>query len=245
MLAGCESETPLAPTEPPVVTVSQPLPKDITDYDQYTGRVEAAETVEVRARVRGEVMKVGFKDGALVQEGELLFELDPRTYKADLDVAVAKKANATANLKLAESEYERTYGLYEQKAASARDVEVWGAKKGIGLAEVSQAEAEIDRAKLDVRFTQIKAPITGRIGRAQVTKGNLVNAGGGDMLLTTIVSIDPMYVYFDVDERSLALYRERRAKEVGEGDKDKPPVIPVFLGLVTDGDNFPREGVID
>src|SRR5438132_7846055 len=99
MLAGCGDATPeLAPSEPPVVTVSQPLPKDITDYDQYTGRVEAAETVEVRARVRGEVMKVGFKDGTLVQEGELLFELDPRTYKADLDVAVAKKANATANL---------------------------------------------------------------------------------------------------------------------------------------------------
>src|SRR5438874_9465742 len=101
MLAGCASETALAPTEPPVVTISQPLEKEITDYDQYTGRIEAAETVEVRARVRGEVISVGFKDGAVVEEGHVLFELDPRTYKAELDIAVAKKASAAANLKLA------------------------------------------------------------------------------------------------------------------------------------------------
>src|SRR5206468_9205416 len=114
-----------------------------------------------------------------------------------------------------------------------------------GLAEVSQAKAEIERAKLDVTFSTISAPITGKIGRPLVTKGNLINAGGGDTLLTTIVSIDPIYVYFDVDERSLELFRARRAKELGAQDKDKLPVIPVFLGLVGDGDRFPREGLIN
>jgi membrane fusion protein, multidrug efflux system len=246
LLAGCGSGTSLVESEPPVVTVSQPLErKEIVDYDQYTGRIEAAETVEVRARVRGELIEIRFKDGALVHAGDPLFDLDARTYKAAVDVAVAKKANAEASLKLAESEYQRNLRLSATVAASASDVEAWLAKKGIALAEVQQAGADIDRAKLDVEFTQIKAPITGRISRSLVTKGNLINAGGGDTLLTTIVSVDPIYVYFDVDERSLVLYRERRAKEVSNDDKDKPPVIPVFLGLVADGDRFPREGVLD
>lgn len=242
--SGCAADTSLAPTEPPVVTVAQPLSRSIIDYDQYTGRVEAAQTVEVRARVRGELNKIDFNDGDLVKEGELLFELDPRTYQAALDVANAKKAVAEANKKLANTEYEREYALYVKRSTSARDVEIWAAKKGIALGEVSAAQAEIDRAKLDLEFAKIKAPITGRISRALVTKGNLVNAGGGDTLLTTIVSVDPMYVYFDVDERSLELYKQRRAKELGEKAKEKP-VIPIFMGLVTDGQRFPREGTID
>src|SRR5205823_8875587 len=119
------------------------------------------------------------------------------------------------------------------------------ARRGMALAEKKQAEAEVERARLNVEFCQIRAPITGRISKAQVTKGNLINSGGGDTLLTTIVSIEPIYVYFDVDERSLELYRQRRAKEVGKDAAGKPPVIPVYLGLVADGERFPREGVID
>ena len=245
VVAGCDTAPPLAQSEPPVVTVSQPIEKEITDYDQYTGRVEAAETVEVRSRVRGELIGINFKDGAVVEEGQLLFDIDPRQYQATLDAAEAKKAAAQANLKLAETEYARNYELYRTNAASARDVEMWTAKKGLSRAEISLADADIDRAKLDLEFCKIKAPIAGRISRAQVTKGNLINSGGGETLLTTIVSIDPTFVYFDVDERSLGLYRERRAKEVGDTAKDKPPVIPVYLGLVTDGDRFPREGTID
>src|SRR5262245_682812 len=252
MLAGCGSATPeLAPSEPPVVSDSQPLEKEITEYDHYTGRMEAAETVEVRAQVRGELTGIFFKDGVLVTKNQPLFQIDPRTYDAALDVAKAKKANAEANLKLADSEYKRTYDLYRNNAAPARDVEVWAAKKGIALAEVGQAQAEIQRAQLDVDFTKISAPITGKISRPLVTKGNLVNTGGGDTLLTTIVSVDPIYVYFDVDERSLDLYRERRSRRLGakdktrDKDKDKQPVIPVFLGLVADGNRYPREGTID
>jgi RND family efflux transporter MFP subunit len=246
LVAGCDTgEPPLAQSEPPVVTVSQPIEKEITDYDQYTGRIEAAETVDVRARVRGELVGIHFKDGAIVKEGQLLFEIDPRPYKAALDGAKAKKANAEASLDMAKTEYDRTLELVNRKAASARDLSSWLAKRGEAIASVSLSEADIDRANLDMEWTKIKAPITGRISRTQVTKGNLVNVSGSETLLTTIVSVDPVYVYFDVDERSLQLYRERRAKEVGEADKDKPPVIPVFMGLITDKDQFPREGVID
>jgi RND family efflux transporter MFP subunit len=246
LLAGCGEETPaLAPSEPPVVTVSQPLEKEITDYDQYTGRIEAVETVEVRARVRGELKKIHFEDGALVKAGDPLFDLDPRTYKASLNVALAKKANAEAQLKLAEAEVDRTRTLYATKAAAASELESWIAKKGVALAEVRQTEAEIDRAQFDVEFTQIKAPISGKISRPLVTTGNLVNAGGGDTLLTTIVSVHPIYVYFDVDELALKKYRERRAKEVGASAKDKDPVIPVSLGLIGDEGRFSRQGTID
>jgi membrane fusion protein, multidrug efflux system len=245
LLAGCGDDTPaLAPSEAPVVTVSQPLEKEITDYDQYTGRIEAAETVEVRARVRGELTKIHFKDGALVKAGDPLFDLDPRTYKAALDVALAKKANAEAQLKLAEAEVDRTRTLYATKSAAASELESWIAKKGVALAEVRQTEAEIDRAQLDVEFTRIKAPIAGKISRPLVTTGNLVNAGGADTLLTTIVSVDPIYVYFDVDELALKKYRERRAKEVGTNPKDVP-AIPVSLGLIGDEGRFSRQGTID
>jgi RND family efflux transporter MFP subunit len=242
LLGGCDSGTPLAETEPPVVTVSQPLGREVIDYLPFTGRIEAAETVEVRAQVRGELIKIHFNDGALVHAGDLLFELDARLYQAALDVAEAKKRNAEASQKLANTEYERNVALQATNAASARDVEAWLSRKNIALAEISQANAEINRAKLDVEFTKIKAPITGRISRALVTKGNIVNFGGGDTLLTTIVSVDPIYAYFDVDEKTLKDYRERRqAKEVGAGAE----VIPVFLGLIGEGDRFSRKGEID
>jgi RND family efflux transporter MFP subunit len=245
VLAGCQSGEQLAEGEPPVVSVSKPLEKEITDFDVYTGQVAATETVEVRARVRGELTAIHFQDGAIVHKGDVLFEIDRRTYQAVLEGAEARKEAAKANFKLAETEYQRNYELYtNNNAAAARDVEMWQAKKGIAFADTKLAQADIDRAKLDVEFTTIKAPITGRIGKAQVTEGNLINSGGGDMLMTTIVSIDPMYVYFDVDERALIMYRERRAKEAG-ADASKPPVIPVYLGLVTDGDDFPRKGLMD
>lgn len=245
MLSGCEADTSLVKTEPPVVTVSQPIEKDITDFDQYTGRLEAAESVEVRARVRGELTVIHFTDGAMVKAGTLLYEIDPRLYKAALNAAKARKANAEASLGLAKAEYERTYRLYQQNAASAKEVEVWVAKKGIALADMSLADAEIDRAKLDLEFCTIKAPITGKISRSLVTKGNLINSGGGDTLLTTINSVDPMYVYFDVDELALKLFRERRKKELGTSQASQESAIPLFMGLIADGDRFPHKGLLN
>src|SRR5262249_10980091 len=151
-----------------------------------------------------------------------LFNIDPRPYQATLDLAKAKKDNATAGFNLAEAEYKRIAALFKKDAASAREMDIWVAKKATALAEIGQADAEIDQAKLDLEFADIKAPITGRISRTQVTKGNLVEKGGGGTMLTTLVSVDPMYVYFDVDEAKLQLYRERRAE--ADADKGKPPV---------------------
>src|SRR5262249_43256889 len=142
--AGCGPDAPsVEQGGPPVVTVSQPLEREITDYDVYTGQLEAAEMVEVRARVRGELVGIHFKDGAIVKEGEPLYDIDPRTYKSALDAAVARKEIAKASLGLAESEYLRNEDLARSKAASQRDVAVWLAKKGVAVGEVSAAEAEI------------------------------------------------------------------------------------------------------
>ena len=136
-----------------MLTISQPIEKEITDYDVYTGRIEAAETVEVRARVRGELTAIHFKDGALVKAKDPLFDIDIRPYKAAMDVALATKATAEANLKLAESEYSRTQSLYATNATSVREVEVWLAKKGIAIAEVGKAQAEVERAKRSILWT--------------------------------------------------------------------------------------------
>ncbi len=182
----------------------------------------------------------------MVKAGELLFEIDPRPYKASLDAAQARKANAQANLKLATTEYERNYALFQRNAASAKDLEMWIAKKGSAVADISLTEAEIDRAKLDLEFSSIRAAITGRISRTQVTKGNLINTGGGDMLLTTIVAVEPMYVYFDVNERRCRnIKRWCAAARTGAPGAPKGTLaIPVEMGLVADT-GFPHKGIVD
>ena len=257
---GCGSTTPpVAETPPPPVSVSQPLVRDVIDHDDYEGRIAAAKEVEVRARVRGHLKTVNFQDGQMVKEGELLYEIDPRPYEASLDAAKAQKASADANLELAKVEYARTESLVKSKAVSETELQVWKAKEGTAAAEVQRALAAIEQAKLDVDFAKVVAPITGKISRTQVTVGNLVNAGGGETLLTTIVSVDPMYVYFDVDERALLRYRQhfRRGMEGGvEGGVDggkkesgaQPSVkdlkIPVSVALEGE-ENYPHQGVID
>ncbi len=242
-LVGCDRTPTIAPSPPPVVTVSKPLEKSITDYDVYTGRLEAAETVDVRAQVKGELIDFHFKEGDMVYaektligskvgketyaEKSLLFTIDPNVYQANLEVSEAKKLAAEANYKFANAEYERSKGLAAQSAASAREVETWLAKKLMATAEIKQSEAEIKRTKLDVGYTKIYAPITGRIGKSQVSKGNLVNTSGGDTLLATIVAVDPISVFFDVDEAALETYRERRARELGDEAKS-PAEIPLY-----------------
>ncbi len=243
--AGCQKPGSYPrPTEPPVVTLSQPLLKSLVDYDQYTGRTEAVKTVEVRARVRGELIKVNFQDGDIVKAGDLLFEIDPRTYEADLKAAEGQKASAQSSLQLAEAEYERTLKLIPTKSASQTDLEVWKAKRGIALADITRAEASIRQAQLNLEFAKIKAPIDGHISRPLITEGNLVNTGGGDTLLTTIVTIDPMYVYFDVDERALLRYQGHH-RDQKERKTIKEAKVPVFLALAIHDNDFPYQGILD
>jgi membrane fusion protein, multidrug efflux system len=247
-LTGCGPGTPpVAETPPPVVTVSQPIEQEITDYAQFTGRTEAVQTQEVRARVRGELLKVHFEDGAIVKAGAPLFDIDPRPYKAALAAAESMKANAQASYRQAATEYERTRRLARSAAASASELEMWKGKQGIAAAEIKHAEAEIEKANLDLTYTKITAGITGRISRPLVTQGNMVNAGGGETLLTTIVTVDPMYVEFDVDQGTLLRFQEM-AREQGltrtpeEGLKQAK--VRFSMGL-DDQDQFPYQGVLD
>jgi membrane fusion protein, multidrug efflux system len=245
---GCGPMTPpVAKTPPPPVTVSQPVARDVIEQDDYEGRIAAAEEVEVRARVRGHLMKVNFQDGQIVKEDELLYEIDPRPYKASLDAAEAQKASAQASLELAKTEYARTASLVRSNAVSQTELQVWKAKQGTAEAELQKALAAIAQAKLDLDFTKVLAPITGKVSRTQLTVGNLVNAGGGETLLTTIVSVEPMYVYFDVDERALLRYRRTFRKGPSEGGSEssvKELKIPVRVALEGE-EGYPHQGVID
>ncbi len=249
LIPGCESSAPaVAGTPPPPVTVSQPVAREVIDYDDYEGRIGAVESVEVRARVRGHLVKVNFQDGQMVKPGELLFEIDPRPYQAELDAAQAQVAGAEAALTLATKEYQRAASLLRSNAASREEVDVWVGKQAVAKAEKLKAEAAVERAKLDMDFTKVTAPIGGKISRTQVTVGNLINASGGETLLTTIVTVNPMYVYFDVPERALLRYRRDYSKAIaGPGGAPVPLKelkVPVEVGL-EDEQGYPQRGVLD
>jgi RND family efflux transporter MFP subunit len=248
MVSGCTAEPPLAETPPPPVSVSQPLVQEVTDYDDYEGRIAAAELVEVRARVRGHLIKINFEDGQIVKKGDLLFEIDPRPYQAALDGAQAQLASANASLELATKEYNRAVSLARSNAASREEVDVWTGKQAVARAERLKAEAAVEEDRLNLDFTKVDAPITGKASRAQVTVGNLVNPGANETLLTTIVSVDPMYVYFDVDERAMLHYRKNVRKDKPDSGGALPPIkdlkIPVQVAL--EGETgYPHRGLID
>src|SRR5262249_5064690 len=232
-------------TPPPAVTVSQPVARDVIDYDEYEGRIAAIPTVEVRARVRGHLVKIHFQDGQIVKEKDLLFEIDPRTNEAELEGANALKAAADAGVKLWQGTEGRDSRLVGSGAVSRQEYDVTVGKLGVSQGDVRKAEAEVARAKLNLDFTKIHAPITGKISRAQVDVGNLVNAGGGDTLLTTITSVDPIYVYFNVDERALLRYRRAftKGKEKPEGHL-RDLKIPVEVALEGE-EGYPHKGLLD
>jgi multidrug efflux system membrane fusion protein len=247
VLCGCNTSPPVAETPPPPVTVSQPLVREVVDYDDYEGRIAAVESVEVRARVRGHLVKVNFEAGQMVKAGDLLFEIDPKPYQVTLEGSEAIKTAADAALKYARAEYDRVRALGSKGASSREEVEVWAAKQVVAQGEVAKAQAAVDQAKLDLGFTRVTSPIAGKISRPLVTVGNLVNAGGGETLLTTIASVEPMYVYFDVDERALLRYRQHfhgRPNEGGAEPSVKDLKIPLNVALEGE-ESYPRKGVID
>lgn len=245
---GCKPPPPaVVQTPPPPVTVSLPIVKEVVNHDEFEGRLAAMKRVEVRARVTGHLIKIHFEDGQLVKEGDLLFEIDDRVYKASLDAAEADLASAKASLKLAKVELERYTGLLAKGATTREDFDLREAKEATSQADLLKAEASVERAQLDMDFTRVTAPLGGKLSRTQVDVGNLVNAGGSETLLTTIVSIDPIYAYFTVDERSLLQYRRNRAKQRKEGE-DPPSVkelkIPIIVAL--EGETvFDHTGFID
>jgi RND family efflux transporter MFP subunit len=182
------------------VVVTTPITDDVTDYQDFTGRMDAIKTVDVRPRVSGYVMEAPFKEGDVVTAGQLLFQIDPRTYQADLEVAKANLKQAEADRRLQTKNADRVRQLIGNGSVSKEEYDQAVANRDKAIATVGSMEAALDRAKLYLGFTRVTAPLDGRISRRQVDPGNLVNAD--QTILTTIVTEDPMYAYFDVDERT-------------------------------------------
>jgi RND family efflux transporter MFP subunit len=244
-IVGCTSSPDGAPASVPVsVPVSYAVEREATDYKDFTARIAAVDAVEVRAHVWGYLDKVNFKEGALVKKGDVLFELDPRPYQALLDQAKAKVAQDEAQLSFDEAEYQRNVKLIASAAVSRSDLEKSAAARDVDLANIAADKALVASRELDLQYTKVTAPVSGRVSRYIVTVGNLIQSGdqGGGTLLTTIVSVDPMYAYFDVDEQTIqrvqGLFREGTIMSVDEA------AWPVSLGVTTES-GFPHQGTIN
>jgi RND family efflux transporter MFP subunit len=239
---ACRRPEPVA-APPPKVTVSTPIVRDVIEWDEYTGRLESTESVEVRARVNGYLQSIHFKDGAIVKQGDLLFVIDPRPYQAEVDRVTAELQLAQARLELAKSDYARAQKLLQFRAISQEEADTRAATERQVQQSVEAARAAVKAAKLNFEFTRVTAPISGRISRRLVTEGNLINGGTAEStLLTTIVSMDPIYVYFEADERSYLKYA--RLSRNGKRPSSRQARNPVYLALA-DEKGFPRKGYID
>ncbi len=240
---ACSKKTEAPPPAPPKVTVAHPETRTLVDEDNYNGWLEAAENVDLRSRVRGHIAKIGFTDGQIVKKGDLLFQLDPRPFEAEVGRARDELRVVEAQKVAADRDYERMKQLVGEGAVSKTEADKSEARALSLAAQVEAARQEITRKELDVEYARITAPIGGRVSRAQLTVGNLVSAGGNDPVLTTIVSIDPIFLYFNIDERSLQRYmktnQERARQKTGA-----PPKFPFNFGLDSD-DGFPNKGVLD
>jgi RND family efflux transporter MFP subunit len=207
-----------------------PRPQELTNAVEFNGWMQPDKIQEVRSRVRGHIKKVNFIDGQIVKKGDLLFVIDPRPFQASLDAAKAQVKAAEAELELATSETARVRPLVRTGAATAQELDVWVAKQHVAAAAKDKAQTGVEQANLDIEYANITADIGGRISRAELTEGNLVNAGGSDPLLTTIVSTDPIRIYFNVDERSL----QRYARSVNATGKNVTEVLAALKAAQVD-----------
>ncbi|HEY7118798.1 MAG TPA: efflux RND transporter periplasmic adaptor subunit [Tepidisphaeraceae bacterium] len=244
LLFGCERPTARTEPPPPKVSVQQPQVRQLVDYDQYHGWLDATATVEVRARVRGHIDKVDFTDGQIVQANQVLFELDDRPFKSQAQAANEQQRIYVAQLARAKSEEVRLKEMHTRGVAADTEVEKAVATTQSLEAQIDAQKQEIRLRELDVEYAKVTAPIAGRVSRAMLTPGNLVNAGGTDPVLTTIVAIDPIDLYFYVDERSMQRYQKEKSADHPRAQGVKELQIPVQFALESD-QGFPRTGVID
>ncbi|HUR94087.1 MAG TPA: efflux RND transporter periplasmic adaptor subunit [Gemmatimonadales bacterium] len=241
-ILGCAAKPP-APPPPPAVTVAPVLERDIAEWDEFSGRLEAVDQVEIRPRVSGYIRRVTFAEGREVRKGEVLFEIDPRPYQADLERAQAQLEQARTAADLAAREVGRAEKLVSVQAISREEFDTRTSAQANGAAAVRAAEAAVATARLNLGWTQVRSPIAGRVSRAEVTEGNLVQAGPPDAtLLTTVVSLDSVYLYFDSDEQTYLRYAGRAAAAGDRGWHNAR--FPVYLGLA-DETGFPHEGRLD
>jgi RND family efflux transporter MFP subunit len=241
-LAACAADAP-APPPPPEVTIAEVRTDELADWDEYQGEFQAVDAVEVRPRVSGYLIKVGFTEGKEVRKGDVLFEIDPQPYAATLDERRADLTRARARLELSQRDAERGKTLVEKQAISQEEQDTRLTVASEGRAEVLAAEAAMRAAELDLGYTKVRAPVSGRAGRAEVTAGNLVNSGPtGSTLLTTVVSLDPIYVYFEGDESAYLRYAHLARSGERRSSRDVPN--PVQIGL-SDEHGFPHAGHMD
>ncbi len=245
LLTGCgqESSTAVAPTPVPMVSTRTPYKETVQNYEYFTGRVESGDSVEIRAQVSGYLVKISFTPGTLVEKGAPLFEIDPRIYAVELEKADASHALAVAREKQMIAEFARMEDLFKKGSASQAEYDRALANKLEAAASVKGALAQIAGAKLNLDYTKINAPLTGLIGDKLVSVGNLIAGGTGNTtLLTTLVSVDPIDVEFDVDEATIQRFQE--AERTGRIKVKKTGEFPVQIGLTLHGDEYPLAGVI-
>ncbi len=241
-LAACGRDAP-PPPPPPQVTVAAALEREINEWDEFTGRMQAVETVEMRPRVSGYIEKVVFAEGKEVHKGDVLFVIDPRPYRAELARTSANLEAARTRAELADRDLERAQTLVAKEAISREEFDQRASALKESRAAIRAAEAQVTEARLNVEWTQVRSPIEGRVSRAEVTEGNLVQSGGSDpTLLTTVVSLDPMYVYFEGDEQTYLKYSQ--LARTGQRSSSRDVRNPIFLALANE-QGFPHQGYVD
>jgi len=239
VLSACGKAPQSAPQMPAAqVSVAEVIEQPINEWDEFTGRLEAPQSVEIRPRVSGFIDQVAFNEGSLVSKGDLLFQIDPRPFQAEVKRLEAQLQQARASQARAQSEANRGERLRQSNAISAELADARASAATEARAAMAGIQAELDNARLNLSFTRVTAPIDGRVSRAEITAGNLVNAG--QSLLTTLVSTDKVYAYFDADERVFLKYVEL-ARQAGGQTRD---ASPVYLGLSSE-EGHPHLGELD
>lgn len=242
VLTACGNEQAAQATSQPApkVSVATVLNEPVTEWDEFTGRLEAPEQVTLIPRVSGYINSVNFEEGALVNQGDILFQIDPNIFAAEVQRLKAKLVSAVAAQKLAKNDYDRAFKLYKQKAVSEELLDTRQASMHQTLAEVASVKAALVRAELDLDYTKVEAPISGRVSYANVTMGNYVTAGKTE--LTSLVSTAHMYSYFDIDEQTYLKYVQLTAQN--QRNDQRAGNNPVFMALANEAE-FSHSGVID
>jgi membrane fusion protein, multidrug efflux system len=237
VITACGNSQAEAPPAPPEVDAAQVVTKSVRQWDEFTGRIAAIGAVDIRPRVSGYIDRIAFKEGDMVKAGDLLFVIDPRPYRATYDSAAGQLERARASAQLAEAQYKRAESLVKTDAISIDTYDTRNAALGQTSADMHAAEAALATAKLNLDFTEVRSPIAGRVSRALLTLGNLVQAD--QTVLTSVVSQDPVYVYFQPDEQSFLRYREL-ARKGERANSDNP----VRVGLASET-GFPHSGTMN